>query len=54
MKYDPADIPILIGTFLFGTSGGLILTVLVSVIQGLFISGDGGPNRRFNAYPGNW
>ena len=43
MKYDPADIPILIGTFLFGTSGGLILTVLVSVIQGLFISGDGGP-----------
>ena len=43
MKYDPADIPLLIGTFLFGTSGGLILTVLVSVIQGLFISGDGGP-----------
>ena len=35
MKYDPADVPILIGTFLFGTSGGLILTVLVSVLQGL-------------------
>ena len=43
MKYDPADVPILIGTFLFGTSGGLILTVLVSILQGQFISGDGGP-----------
>lgn len=43
MKYDPADVPILIGTFLFGTMGGLILTVFVSVFQGLFISGDGGP-----------
>ena len=42
MKYDPADIPILIGTFLFGTIGGLILTAIVAVIQGLFISSDGG------------
>ncbi|MDQ9708161.1 ECF transporter S component, partial [Acinetobacter baumannii] len=37
MKYDPADIPILIGSFLFGPIGGLILTAIVSVIQGLFI-----------------
>lgn len=43
MKYDPADIPILIGSFLFGPIGGLILTAIVSVIQGLFISTDGGP-----------
>ncbi len=43
MKYDPADVPILIGTFLFGTFGGLILTVAVAVFQGLFISSDGGP-----------
>lgn len=42
MKYDPADIPILIGSFLFGPIGGVILTAIVSVMQGLFISGDGG------------
>lgn len=42
MKYDPADIPILIGTFLFGTLGGLILTAIVAIIQGVFISSDGG------------
>ena len=38
MKYDPADIPILIGPM-----GGVILTAIVSILQGLFISGDGGP-----------
>lgn len=43
MKYDPADIPILIGSFLFGPMGGVILTAIVSILQGLFISGDGGP-----------
>ena len=43
MKYDPADIPILIGSFLFGPIGGIILTAIVSILQGLFISGDGGP-----------
>ncbi len=42
MKYDPADVPILIGTFLFGPIAGLILTALVSVLQGVFISSDGG------------
>ena len=39
MKYDPADIPILIGSFLFGPMGGVILTAIVSILQGLFISG---------------
>lgn len=43
MKYDPADIPILIDGFLFGPMGGVILTAIVSILQGLFISGDGGP-----------
>lgn len=28
MKYDPADIPILIGSFLFGPMGGVILTAI--------------------------
>lgn len=42
MKYDPADIPILIGSFLFGPIGGIILTAIVAIMQGLFISGDGG------------
>mgnify|MGYP000037199626 FL=1 len=37
MKYDPADIPILIGSFLFGPMGGVILTAIVSILQGLFI-----------------
>ncbi len=43
MKYDPADVPILIGTFLFGPWCGLILTAVVALIQGVFISSDGGP-----------
>lgn len=42
MKYDPADIPILIGSFLFGPIAGVILTAIVSIMQGLFISSDGG------------
>ncbi len=31
--YEPADVPILIGTFLFGPLSGLLITVVVSVIQ---------------------
>lgn len=38
LEYDPADIPILIGTFLFGPVWGVVLTVLVSVIQGMTVS----------------
>jgi len=38
LEYDPADIPILIGTFIFGPGAGLALTVVVSVIQGLTVS----------------
>jgi len=38
LEYDMADIPILIGTFLFGPLSGLILTAVVSLIQGLTVS----------------
>ncbi len=33
LEYDPADIPILIGTFTFGPVTGMILTIVTSVIQ---------------------
>ena len=38
LEYDPADIPILIGTFAFGPLAGLVLTVVTSVVQGLTVS----------------
>ncbi len=38
LEYDPADVPILLGTFAMGPVCGLILTVIVSVIQGLTVS----------------
>lgn len=41
LEYDPADIPIFIGTFAFGPMAGLMLTVTVSVIQGLTVSAKG-------------
>ena len=40
LEYDPADIPIFIGTFAFGPVAGVILTVVVSVIQGLTVQAD--------------
>lgn len=43
LEYDPADIPILIGTFLFGPWTGLLLTVVTSLIQGLTVSAAAGP-----------
>ena len=42
LEYDPADVPILIGAFLFGPIGGLVLTVLVSLLQGLTVSAGSG------------
>ncbi|MBQ8917366.1 MAG: ECF transporter S component [Oscillospiraceae bacterium] len=38
LEYDPADIPILIGAFLFGPISGLAITVVASVIQGITVS----------------
>lgn len=42
LEYDPADIPILIGTFAFGPFAGILLTVITSVIQGLTVSAASG------------
>ena len=42
LEYDPADIPILIGTFVFGPLSGIVLTVVTSVIQGLTVSASSG------------
>jgi riboflavin transporter FmnP len=41
LEYDPADIPIFIATFLFGPGAGMLLTVVVSVIQGMTVSASG-------------
>lgn len=42
LEYDPADIPILIGTFAFGPLGGIALTLVTSVIQGATVSAASG------------
>lgn len=42
LEYDMADVPILIGTFMFGPVSGLLLTAVVSVLQWLLISPAGG------------
>lgn len=43
LEYDLADTPILIGTFMFGPLGGLIITGIVSFLQGTLISTTGLP-----------
>ena len=42
LEYDPADIPILIGTFAFGPLAGILLTIVTAVIQGLTVSAASG------------
>ena len=42
LEYDPADVPILIGTFIYGPWNGLLLTIVVSVVQGLTVSAHSG------------
>ncbi len=42
LEYDPADIPIIICAYLYGPQHGLILTVIVSVVQGLTVSAQSG------------
>lgn len=42
LEYDPADVPILISTFLFGPWWGLLMTAVVSVIQGITVSTSSG------------
>lgn len=38
LEYDMADVPILIGTFLFGPWWGLALTAVVSILQWILVS----------------
>ncbi|HPF18068.1 MAG: ECF transporter S component [Bacillota bacterium] len=42
LEYDPADIPIIIGTFALGPAAGLLLTVVAATIQGLTVSAASG------------
>lgn len=42
LEYNPSDIPILIATFTFGPQTGLLLTILVSVLQGITVSAQSG------------
>ena len=42
LEYDMADIPIFLGTFMYGTFAGIIMTVVVSVIQGVTVSAGSG------------
>lgn len=42
LEYDPADIPILIGTFAFGPAAGILITVVTAVLQGLTVSAASG------------
>lgn len=43
LEYDPADIPILMGTFAFGPAAGFLLTIVTAVIQGVTVSAQSGP-----------
>ncbi len=42
LEYDPADIPILIGTFTYGPVAGILLTVAASAVQALTVSAQSG------------
>ncbi len=42
LEYEPGDIPILIGGMVFGPLVGIILTIIVSIIQGLTVSSAAG------------
>ena len=43
LEYDPADIVIYICTYLMGLPYGLVLTLIVSVVQGVTVSASSGP-----------
>jgi len=42
LEYEPGDIPILIGTFMYGPVVGLVLAAIVSLVQGLTVSAASG------------
>ncbi len=41
LVYEPGDVPILIGGFVFGPIAGVVLTVITSVVQALTVAQDG-------------
>ncbi|MBR6239355.1 MAG: ECF transporter S component [Clostridia bacterium] len=41
LVYDAGDIPIIIGSFLYGPLSGIIITAILSLLQMLFLSTDG-------------
>lgn len=43
LEYDPADVPIIIGTFAFGPVEGIAITIITSIIQGMTVSAASGP-----------
>lgn len=42
LEYEPADIPIYICTFLYGPLSGFVLTIIVSLVQGVTVSAGSG------------
>jgi len=42
LEYDPADIPVLIGGFMYGPVSGLLITLIVSFIQAVSVSASSG------------
>ena len=42
LEYDPADITLIMGAFLYGPAAALILTVVVGVVQGFTVSAQSG------------
>ena len=42
LEYDMADVPIILAAFLFGPTAGLLMTIVVSVVQGLTVSAQSG------------
>ncbi len=41
LKYDPADIPIIITAFAFGPVAAIVMTAVISFIQAFLLAGDG-------------
>lgn len=42
LEYEPADVPVLIGTFMYGPMEGLLITLVVALIQAFSVSAQGG------------
>jgi riboflavin transporter FmnP len=42
LEYEPADVPILIGAFMYGPVEGLMITIVVSLVQAVTVSAQNG------------